>query len=59
MDDGNSGEETGKIGSGEVLPSYLWLLRDLDSEESFKVTVKETRLVVRKREETGAWLRTS
>ena len=58
MHDGESGGEARKIGCGEVLSSYLWLLRDLGNGKSPKV-VKERRLIVRKRGEIGAWHGTS
>lgn len=47
---GESGGEARRV--GEVLPSSLWLLRDLGSGESSTV-VKERRLVVRKRAGIG------
>lgn len=50
MHRGESGEEARKVGA--VLPSYLWLLRDLGSGQSPKA-VKERRLVIRKRAGIG------
>lgn len=47
---GAYGEEARKV--GEVLPSSLWLLRDLGSGQSPRV-VKERRLVARKRAGIG------
>lgn len=47
---GECGEEARKV--GEVLPSSLWLLRDLGSGQSPKV-VKERRPVARKRAGIG------
>lgn len=45
MNGGESGEKARKISYGEVLSSYLWLLRDLHSGKSSKA-VKERRLIV-------------
>lgn len=53
-DEGQSGEEARETGCGELLSSYLCLLRDLGNGKSPSI-VKETRLIVRKRGEIGAW----